>query len=134
MLKNSIKMLALARLGVASLRSVDNNMSKSGILTGSVDEMGNPADDDRRMTKRYVKLWVKRSNRAENFARGFIMGLAEFGCFGVRLYDLAGYPYESEAAALARDWAAVGDDLENQIADEQPTEDDDQRSSALQRK
>jgi hypothetical protein len=63
------------------------------------------------MAKKYVAYPVKRQDRAGNIIRGFVLGLAEFGCLGTRLYDLSGYPYESEVEALRSDWLAVGEDL-----------------------
>lgn len=67
--------------------------------------------DWRFMAKKYVVYPVKRQDRAGNIIRGFVLGLAEFGCLGTRLYDLSGYPYKSEAEALQSDWRAVGEDL-----------------------
>ncbi len=63
------------------------------------------------MTKKYVAFQIRTRDRAGNIVRGFILGLAEFGSFGTRLYDLAGYPYEFEVEALRSDWQIIGDDM-----------------------
>lgn len=63
------------------------------------------------MTKKYVALPVTRRDHGGNIVRGFVMGLAEFGCFGRQLYDLSGSPYHSEADSISADWQAVGEDL-----------------------
>lgn len=43
---------------------------------------------------------------------GFLIGLADFACFGWKFYDLAGYPYDDEQAALFSDWMRLGEDVE----------------------
>jgi len=85
------------------------------------------------MTKRYVAYTVSRKDRAGNIVRGFVMGLAEFGSFGTRLYDLSGYPHESEAEAIYSDWQSVGNDMRGAINKSQPEpadERDGRRSAA----
>lgn len=67
------------------------------------------------MTKKYVTYPVQRIDRAGNVVRGFVVGLAEFGCLGTRLYDLSGYPHESESDAIYSDWQSVGADMWNAI-------------------
>src|SRR5215469_7572708 len=63
------------------------------------------------MTKRYVAFPIGSRDRAGNMFRGFVLGLAEFGCLGAMRYDIAGYPYDSEAEALHSDWQAIGADM-----------------------
>ncbi len=92
-------------------------MSDTSLLREPVDRRPKRVDDTNGMVKKYVALRVQKSDRAGNLVRGFVMGLAEFGSFGTRLYDLAGYPYESESAALYGDWKVVGGDLWKAVGD-----------------
>ena len=61
-----------------------------------------------RMTKSYqrFRLYSPQSN-------GFTVGLADFACLGWGMYDLAGYPYDDESAALFADWVMLGEDVKN---------------------
>ena len=52
--------------------------------------------------------------------RGFIMGLAEFGSFGARAPDFAGYPHESEEDAIYSDWQTMGNDMRRVIKECRP--------------
>ena len=63
---------------------------------------------DLAMTKSYqrFRLYSPSSN-------GFVVGLADFACLGWGMYDLAGYPYDDENAALFADWVRLGEDVEN---------------------
>jgi len=90
-------------------------------------------NDGFRMTRRYVTYPVQKKDRAGNIVRGFVVGLAEFGCLGTRLYDLSGYPHESEAHAIFSDWQAVGNDMWKSLNDsqqEQQTDDSEGRQTS----
>jgi hypothetical protein len=89
-------------------------------------KLASPTNGRFRMTKRYVTYPVQKRDRSGNIVRGFVVGLAEFGCLGTRLYDLSGYPHESEAHAIFSDWQAVGNDMWKSLKDseqEQQTDD-----------
>ena len=62
------------------------------------------------MTKSYQRIfWQKHIGNS--IASGFVLGLADFACLGWKPYDLSGYPYEDEAAALYSDWVTLGQDI-----------------------
>jgi len=82
-----------------------------------VDEIVRPFDDLYGMVKKYVAFRLRSPGGAADIARGFILGLAEFGSFGTKLYDLTGYPHGDESEAIYSDWQMVGSDLENVIRD-----------------
>ena len=81
------------------------------------------------MVKKYVAYPLGREDRAGNVVRGFIIGLAEFGCFGTRLYDLAGYPHDSEEEALRASWQAIGADMRKVVEETQQQPDDERGQS-----
>jgi hypothetical protein len=82
-----------------------------------VDDIVRSFDDVFEMAKKYVIFRRRTGSHVSDIARGFMMGLAEFGSFGVQLYDLDGYPYDDEAHALYSDWETLGGDLEKVIRD-----------------
>jgi hypothetical protein len=82
------------------------------------------------MAKRYVAYPVKRQDRAGNIVRGFIIGLAEFGSFGTRLFDLAGYPHESEEDAIRASWEAIGADMWKAAEEFEQQQSDDRRGQS----
>jgi hypothetical protein len=59
------------------------------------------------MTKAYSRFKLSNSR-----AGGFVVGLSDFACLGLRHYDLAGYPYDDELEAIFSDWVTLGKDLE----------------------
>lgn len=63
---------------------------------------------DLTMTKSYQRFRLYSPNNS-----GFIVGLADFACLGWGMYDLAGYPYDDENAALFADWVRLGEDVES---------------------
>ena len=60
------------------------------------------------MTKSYQRFRLYPPN-----SNGFVVGLADFACLGWGLYDLAGYPYDDENAALFADWGMLSEDVKN---------------------
>ncbi|MGQ0485809.1 MAG: hypothetical protein ACT4SY_10725 [Hyphomicrobiales bacterium] len=73
--------------------------------TGFVDAGG--------MVKSYYHMRTRPAGPDKGVRQGFVLGLADFACLGWQVYDLAGYPYESEDAALFSDWMKLGQDFEN---------------------
>jgi hypothetical protein len=69
------------------------------------------------MTKRYLVIPTQTIDHTGNILRGFWSGLAEFGSFGTRLYDLSGYPVASTEEALRSDWERLGLDFKKAIDD-----------------
>lgn len=64
------------------------------------------------MSKKYELVLDKIALPGGGFVEAFRMALVDLSCFGEgRRLDLAGYPHESEAAALHSDWAALGVDF-----------------------
>ena len=63
------------------------------------------------MSKKYEIVRDKVPLPGGGFIEAVRMALIDLSCFGERHLDLTGYPHESEAAALASDWAALGVDL-----------------------
>ncbi len=59
------------------------------------------------MTKRYQRFHLYQPSN-----NGFVVGLADFACLGWKFYDLSGYPYDDEQAALFSDWVTLGEDAE----------------------
>ena len=64
------------------------------------------------MSKRYELVQDKLPLPRSGFVRAFQMALIDLSCFGEgRVMDVAGYPHESEAAAMMSDWTALGVDI-----------------------
>jgi hypothetical protein len=64
------------------------------------------------MPKKYELVEDKIPLPGGGFVKALRMALVDLSCFGEgRRLDLAGYPHENEAAALASDWAALGVDI-----------------------
>lgn len=80
------------------------------------DSERSPADNCDPMTKRYFVRPTLRVDRSGNIARGFALGLAEIGCLGLRIFDVAGYPYDDQEEAMLSDWRRVGDDMRKAMA------------------
>ena len=68
------------------------------------------------MSKRYEPVRNKIPMPGGRFAEALRMALVDLTCFGERHLDLAGYPHESEAAAIMGDWSAVGVDFRTAAA------------------
>ena len=62
------------------------------------------------MAKTYQQFLVTKP-----IGTGFVMGLSDFACLGWSFYDLAGYPYDDEQAALFSDWVRLGTDVKTAI-------------------
>lgn len=81
--------------------SVDSEVIVGSIVSSSVQV-------NLEMTKSYQRF---RLNSPQS--NGFVVGLADFACLGWGLYDLAGYPYDDENAALFADWGMLSEDVKN---------------------
>ena len=84
-------------------------------LKSPVDGLVRSGDDNLDMVKRYVLLPTGKRDQSGIVRRGFMLGLADIGCFGTRLYDPAGYPHDSEWDALLSDWQALNGDMWDSI-------------------
>ena len=62
------------------------------------------------MAKRYQILRDLVPTRHGGFVERLRIALVEFGCFGERRFDVAGYPYDSINDGLMSDWQALASD------------------------
>jgi hypothetical protein len=64
------------------------------------------------MSKKYELVRDKIPLPGGGFFEAFRMALVDISCFGEgHRLDITGYPHETEAGAMASDWAALGVDL-----------------------
>ena len=71
-----------------------------------------PLSDAFGMSRKYELVRDKIALPGGGFVEAVRMALVDLSCFGEgRRLDLTGYPHESEAAALASDWKALGVDI-----------------------
>lgn len=61
--------------------------------------------------KKYEVRRVRIPDQQGGYFEAFRLALVDLACFGERNLDLTGYPHESEEAALASDWQALGVDF-----------------------
>jgi hypothetical protein len=63
------------------------------------------------MSKRYELVLDRIPVPGGGFIEAFRMALVDLSSFGEGHLDLSGYPHDSEGAAIATDWAAIGVDI-----------------------
>jgi hypothetical protein len=63
------------------------------------------------MTKKYQLVRDRIAVPGGGFVEALRMALIDLSCLGESHLDLTGYPHDSEAAAMASDWAALGVDM-----------------------
>ena len=63
------------------------------------------------MSKQYGQVKVHIPRPVGGFMEAFRTAIVEFTSFGTRQFDIAGYPYDTEAAALSADWDSIAHDF-----------------------
>ena len=92
---------------MAVCRTTEDSVSRNDTwISSSLTLFG-----DTVMSKRYALLKSKIPAIGGGFVEYFRMGLADIGSLGDQYFDLAGYPYESEAQALEDDWHRLTNDF-----------------------
>ena len=64
------------------------------------------------MSKRYQLVRELFPLANGNFIEAFRLALVEFTSLGMQKFDIAGYPYDTEAQGLGADWNAIARDCQ----------------------